>query len=333
MMSPSIVVTGAAGMIGSVLVYGLNKMGITDIMLVDNLGKGEKWKNLYGLRFLEIISPEEFLGLITGRDEKLNDVSAVFHLGACSSTTEKDADYLINNNVRYSQKLAIWAVGRHIRFIFASSAATYGKGENGFVDDEGKLNTLRPLNIYGFSKHLFDLWAQKTGLLPKIASLKYFNVFGPNEYHKGPMRSMALKAFEQISATGEAALFRSYLTEYKDGEQERDFIYVKDAVDATLFFLENEQANGIFNIGTGKARTWNDLMKAIFSALKKPVKINYIDMPEDIKGQYQYHTRADISKLRDAGYKKPFSELEDAVYDYVANYLVGHKFIGEAENP
>jgi ADP-L-glycero-D-manno-heptose 6-epimerase len=242
-------------------------------------------------------------------------------LGACSSTTETDASYLIKNNYEYSKLLARWAAAAGIHFIYASSAATYGDGEAGFGDDEEKIESLRPLNMYGYSKQLFDLWARRTGLLKKIVGLKYFNVFGPNEYHKADMRSFVLKAFEQINATGKVRLFKSYKREYADGEQVRDFLYIKDAVDMTLFFLDNPKLTGLYNIGAGRARSWNDLVKAVFAAMGKKPDIEYIEMPESIRNQYQYFTQADITKFRKAGYKKQITPLEDAIKDYVQNYL------------
>ena len=242
-------------------------------------------------------------------------------MGACSDTTETDAEYLEKNNYQFSTLLAKWATDANIRFIYASSAATYGDGSAGFSDDEEKIENLKPLNPYGQSKHLFDLWARRSGLLEKIVGLKYFNVFGPNEYHKGDMRSFVVRAFEQINATGKVRLFKSYKPEFKDGQQMRDFLYVKDAVDMTLFFYDNPEINGLFNIGAGKARTWNDLVKAVFAAMGKTPKIEYIEMPDSIRNQYQYFTQADITKLHQAGYNKKTTPIEDAIKDYVQNYL------------
>jgi ADP-L-glycero-D-manno-heptose 6-epimerase len=215
------------------------------------------------------------------------------------------------------------------RFIYASSAATYGDGELGFDDDETQLNRLRPLNGYGYSKQIFDLWLQQHDMLDKVVGLKYFNVYGPNEHHKGEMRSLVLKAFEQIQQTGGMTLFRSHKPEYKDGEQLRDFVYVKDAVDMTLFFLEHLESNGIFNIGTGQARSWNDLAKALFDAMEQPVNIKYVDMPEHIRPRYQYYTCANTSKLRNAGYSGQARSMEEAVSDYAKQYLLPGKHLGD----
>jgi len=315
-----IIVTGGAGFIGSALIAALNKRQITDILVVDELGTDQKWKNLLNLSFTDYVEKDDFLEMVI-EDKLDSSIDAVFHLGACSDTTETNASYLIKNNYEYSKLLAQWATDADIRFIYASSAATYGDGSAGFSDDQEKIEILRPLNMYGYSKHLFDLWARRTGLLKKIVGLKYFNVFGPNEYHKGDMRSFVIKAFEQITSTGKVRLFKSYKSEYADGEQSRDFIYVKDAVDMTLFFYENPQINGLFNIGSGKARTWNDLVKAVFAAMERKPNIEYIEMPEPIRNQYQYYTCADITNLRKAGYSKKTTSLEEAITDYVQNYL------------
>jgi len=315
-----IIVTGGAGFIGSALIAGLNKKNITDILVVDRLGKDLKWKNLQNLSFADYVEKDDFLELVI--EEKLDSpVDAVFHLGACSDTTETNASYLIKNNYEYTKLLAQWATDADIRFIYASSAATYGNGSVGFRDDKQKIEVLRPLNMYGYSKHLFDLWARRAGLFDRIVGLKYFNVFGPNEYHKADMKSFIVKAFEQIKGTGKVRLFKSYQQEYADGGQMRDFLYVKDAVDMTLFFLDNPQLSGLFNIGTGEARTWNDLVDAVFVSMGAEPDIEYIDMPASIRNQYQYFTQADISKLQKAGYSKQTTTLEDAIKDYVQNYL------------
>ncbi|UCE49809.1 MAG: ADP-glyceromanno-heptose 6-epimerase [Phycisphaerales bacterium] len=316
-----IIVTGGAGFIGSALIAGLNGRKITDILVVDQFGTSAKWKNLRNLAFADYVEKADLLEMIA--ENKLDrPVEAVFHLGACSDTTEKDASYLLKNNYQYTKLLAQWATSKNVRFICASSAATYGDGETGFKDDESSLETLQPLNMYGYSKHMFDLWARRTGLLEKkVVGLKYFNVFGPNEYHKGHMRSFVIKAFEQVKADGTVRLFKSYRHDYADGEQVRDFIYVKDAVEMTLFFLDNLNLSGLYNIGSGVARTWNDLVTAVFVATGREPKIEYIDMPDSIRSQYQYFTRADMTKLRAAGYDKEIASLEDAVKDYVQNYL------------
>jgi ADP-L-glycero-D-manno-heptose 6-epimerase len=315
-----IIVTGGAGFIGSAIITALNKRQITDILVVDELGTDERWKNLTNLSFADYVEKDDFLEMVV--ENKLSPpVEVVFHLGACTSTTETNASYLIKNNYEYSKLLAQWASDANIRFIYASSAATYGDGSAGFSDDEDQIDKLRPMNMYGYSKQLFDLWASRTGLLKKIVGLKYFNVFGPNEYHKADMRSFVLKAFEQINARRKVRLFKSYKAEFPNGQQMRDFLYVKDAVDMTLFFLDNPQLSGLFNIGAGKARTWNDLVKAVFAAMGRNPKIEYIDMPDLMRNQYQYFTEADISKLRRAGYDKEPTSLEDAITDYVQNYL------------
>ncbi len=318
-----IIVTGGAGFIGSNLVAALNGRNIADIIVVDQLGCDQRWKNLRELAFADYYEKDDFLGRVL-KDKLPAHIEAVFHLGADSSTTETNASYLIKNNYEYTKLLAQWAVSKKVRFIYASSAATYGDGSQGFSDGEDNLENLRPMNIYGYSKHLFDLWAKRTGLLDKIVGLKYFNVFGPNEHHKAEMRSFVLKAFEQIKTTGKVRLFKSYKPEFADGEQKRDFLYVKDAVDMTLFFLDNPRAAGIFNVGSGTARTWNDLVSAVFAAMDRKPKIEYIDMPEGIRNQYQYFTQADVSKLRSAGYAAESASLEDGIGDYVQQYLVGH---------
>jgi ADP-L-glycero-D-manno-heptose 6-epimerase len=315
-----IIVTGGAGFIGSALIAALNKRGLTDILVVDRLGNDQRWKNLVNLRFADYIDKDDFLDMIA-EDVLPFSAEAVFHLGACSSTTETDVSFLMNNNFEYTKQLAQWTADDNIRFIYASSAATYGDGLQGFSDDEEKLETLKPLNPYGYSKQLFDLWAKRNGLLDRIVGLKYFNVFGPNEYHKQDMRSFVLKAFEQINSTGKVRLFKSHRPDFKDGEQKRDFLYVKDAVDMTLFFFDNPKTVGIYNLGAGRARSWNDLAKTVFAAMDKSPSIEYIDMPDSVRNQYQYFTEADITKLRSTGYKKPITSLEQAVTDYVQNYL------------
>jgi ADP-L-glycero-D-manno-heptose 6-epimerase len=315
-----IIVTGGAGFIGSAIIAALNQRQLKDILVVDQLGDDQRWKNLQNLSFADYVEKDDFLEMII-EDKFDSSMETVFHLGACSDTTETNASYLIKNNYEYSKLLAQWATRANARFIYASSAATYGDGSIGFSDDENGIGRLRPLNMYGYSKHLFDLWAYRTGLLKKIVGLKYFNVFGPNEYHKASMRSFCLKAFEQIQATGKVCLFKSYRSEYNDGEQMRDFIYIKDAVEMTLFFMDNPRLSGLFNIGTGEPRTWNDLVIAVFVAMGRKPNIEYIEMPESIRHQYQYYTCAEIAKLHHAGYHKKTTPLEDTIKDYVQNYL------------
>lgn len=318
-----VIVTGGAGFIGSAIIAALNKRGITDIVAVDE-SDNDKSQNLMNLSFADYAEKTDFIRKVAERNIGAS-IESVFHMGACSDTTETDVEYLEKNNYQYSLILAKWATDSNIRFIYASSAATYGDGSKGFSDDEEKIEQLQPLNPYGNSKQLFDLWARDNGLLGKIVGLKYFNVFGPNEYHKGEMRSFVVKAFEQIKKSGRVRLFKSYNPEFEDGWQMRDFLYIKDAVDMTLFFYDNPEINGLFNIGAGEARTWNDLVKAVFTAMDKEPNIEYIDMPESIRNQYQYYTCADITKIRRAGYKKQITSLEDAVRDYVQNYLQNNK--------
>ncbi|MDR3611146.1 MAG: ADP-glyceromanno-heptose 6-epimerase [Ignavibacteriaceae bacterium] len=320
-----IVVTGGAGFIGSAIVWRLNQLGNENILIVDELGKDEKWKNLPSLKFADYMNKWEFLNKIEA--EALSDIEAIIHMGANSSTTEIDADYLIENNYEYTKSLASYSVEKKVRFIYASSAATYGDGALGFSDNELEINNLRPLNMYGYSKQLFDRWAFRNKLTDKIAGIKYFNVYGPNENHKGDMRSVVNKAYDQIKETGRVKLFKSENPLYKDGEQVRDFIYVKDAVEMTLFFLFNKEKNGIYNAGSGKAQSWNALVKSIFTALDKPVKIDYIELPSHLKAKYQYFTEADISKIKKAGYTQQLFSLEDGVADYVKNYLLKDKHL------
>jgi len=328
-MKEKIIVTGGAGFIGSAIIWGLNKLGIDNILIVDHMDESLKWKNLVGLKFMDYMDKDDFLTAILDGKFSQENIHCIFHMGACSSTTERDAHFMLKNNFEYSKHLAIFAIQKGIRFIYASSAATYGDGSQGFSDDHEILEKLKPLNIYGYSKHLFDLWLRRNGLLDKVVGLKYFNVYGPNEYHKGQMRSFVIKAYEQIIQTGEVKLFKSYKPEYKHGEQKRDFIYIKDAVDMTLFFFQNRKPWGIFNIGTGKAHTWNELVDAVFKTLGKQTRIKYIDMPVELRTQYQYFTQADISKLIKCGYNKSITSFEDAIMDYVCNYLIPNKYLAQ----
>jgi ADP-L-glycero-D-manno-heptose 6-epimerase len=242
-------------------------------------------------------------------------------MGACSSTTERDADYLWQNNYVYTGELAEWAINRNIRFIYASSAATYGDGSQGFSDDHERINALKPINMYGYSKQVFDLRVLKHSWENQIAGIKFFNVFGPNEYHKEDMSSVIFKAFHQIRQTGKVKLFKSYKPDYPDGGQMRDFVYVKDCINVMWWLFQNPDVNGIFNLGTGRARTWNDLIGAVFAAMGLKTNIEYIEMPEALRNQYQYFTEAKMGKLKTAGCPVDFSTLEDSVRDYVVNYL------------
>jgi len=318
---PLIIVTGGAGFIGSNIVKALNEAGEDKILIVDHLGQGEKWKNLIELNFLDYEHKDDFLTML---ERGLFDqgVRAVIHMGACSSTTEQDADYLMANNYEYSRSLAKrYAGNSRVRFIYASSAATYGDGSRGYSDEHESIPRLQPLNMYGYSKHAFELWALKTGFIDRAVGLKYFNVFGPNEYHKGDMRSVAVRAYFQVKTADKVKLFKSYDPNYKDGEQRRDFIYVKDAVNVTLFFLAKFEANGIFNVGTGIPRNFNDLASAVFSALGKSRNVEYVDMPKGLEKRYQYYTCAQTDKLRAAGFTEQFHTLEEAVRDYIVNHL------------
>ncbi|HEY1974939.1 MAG TPA: ADP-glyceromanno-heptose 6-epimerase [Candidatus Baltobacteraceae bacterium] len=324
----TIVVTGGAGLIGSALIWALNRRGIDDILVVDRLDSSEKWKHLVPLRFADLIDADDFEKRAIDGDD-FGNVRTLFHLGACSSTTETDADYLLRNNYEYTKHLAAWSDANDVRFVYASSAATYGALEDD-LSDELDLRTLRPLNMYAYSKQLFDLYAHRTGLDRRACGIKYFNVFGPNEDHKGDMRSIVHKAFEQIRDSGSVRLFKSYRPEFRDGEQRRDFIYVKDAVDITIH-LAQCGATGIFNAGSGKAQTWLELVRPIFHALELPERIEFIDMPAHLRGKYQYSTCARTDRLRATGYDRAPAALADAVTDYVTNYLVPQRCLDPKE--
>jgi ADP-L-glycero-D-manno-heptose 6-epimerase len=324
-----VLVTGGAGFIGSALVWELNRRGCTNVVICESAHDSERSRYLRNLLFVDYIDPEQTLSWFTAGE--LGKFDCVFHLGACSSTTETDREYLHRNNFEFSRDLAACAFKAGIRFVYASSAATYGDGTAGMDDGgTGNLESLQPLNLYGQSKHLMDLHAWRQGWLDRILALKYFNVFGPNEDHKGDMRSVVNKSFAEVMQTGVIRLFKSYRPEYRHGEQRRDFLYVKDAVRMTLHLAENRQAAGIFNIGSGEAHTWNELAGALFDALGRPARVEYIEMPEAIRDKYQYFTQAKIDKLRSAGYTQPITPLAEAVRDYVQNYLVPGKSLGEA---
>jgi ADP-L-glycero-D-manno-heptose 6-epimerase len=319
-----IIVTGGAGFIGSAVLWKLNNQGMDDILVVDNLGESDKWKNLVNRNYFDYIHKTEFLKRLERGD--FHPVEAILHMGACSSTTERNADFLMDNNFHYTVRLAEHCLQKDIRFINASSAATYGSGAAGFSDDIKRLHGLKPLNMYGYSKHLFDVWALRSNALSRLASLKFFNVFGPNEYHKGDMCSMAFKGFFQIRQTDRIRLLKSYSPEYPDGGQRRDFVYVKDCVDVIEWLINHPAVNGIFNVGSGSDHSWNDLAAALFQAMGIPAAVEYIDMPETLKDSYQYFTKAPMDKLREAGCPLEPTPLEDAVHDYVVNYL-------QAEDP
>lgn len=323
-----ILVTGGSGLIGSAIIARLNELGCENILVTDKLGTDLRFKNLVPLHFAEYMEYEDFDKALAETPEKFSDIKTVFHLGACSATTEKDCTYLIHNNYEYTKKLAAWALGNGARFVYASSAATYGDGSNG-MNDEAPITGLKPLNMYGYSKHLFDLHALHNGYLDKICGIKYFNVFGPNENHKDNMVSMVYRAFHQIKETGSVKLFKSYKPEYKDGEQMRDFLGAKEAAAITVHLAQNPEATGLVNVGAGKARTWLELVRPIFKALGVPEKIEFVEMPEHIKRQYQYFTQAEIAKLTRLGGADYLVPLEESVTDYVKNYLVPDKHLGE----
>lgn len=315
-----ILLTGGAGLIGSALLQGLNSKGEDQILIVDSLGEeSEKWKNLVGKSFEDYLEKDPFLERVLEK-KSLPDFKSIIHLGACTKTTEKNARYLWQNNYVYTRELCQYAQKRKIPFYYASSAATYGNGEGGYEDDESKLSTLRPRNMYAFSKHAFDLWAKRNGISGQITGFKFFNVFGPNEAHKTGMTSIVFNGFHQIQKNQTMTLFCSDHPEYADGEQKRDFIYVKDIVSVILWFLEHPNYHGIYNLGRGEAHSWNEMAKWIFKAMNRPLQIRYLEMPSELKEKYQYHTCASIQKLNKI-YPHPFSSLEENVRDYIQNYL------------
>lgn len=315
----AIVITGAAGFIGANVIRYLNSNGITELILVDDFGKSQKWKNLLGTQYREFISKYELFDWLEGRQ---GAIQAFIHLGACSSTTEADGDYFYRNNYRFSIRLLEYALTHNHRFIYASSAATYGLGEMGFSDSEESIESLMPLNMYGYSKQMFDLWCKRQGILQQIVSLKYFNIFGPYESHKGHMASMVFHMTNQIRERGFVSLFQSTDSQIDHGEQSRDFLYVKDAAKITCSFLYTK-ASGIFNVGSGFTTTWNKLAALVAEVLKKDLSIRYIPMPLSIRGQYQNKTQADVRKLykhlRRVGIS--LHTLESAISDYINNYL------------
>lgn len=318
-----IVVTGGAGFIGSGVIRHLNEKGINNIVVVDELDQTEKWKNLVGKSIHDIIDKNDVFDWL---EDRQNTIKAFIHLGACTSTVETDAKYLLENNYRFSTRLVEYALKFQKRFIYASSAATYGDGSLGFLDHEEQLERLAPLNMYGFSKHLFDLWLKNRGLLNRVVGLKYFNVFGPNERHKGRMASAITHILPTAQKEGVVRLFKSYEpAQFDHGEQKRDFVYVKDVARMTCAFLQNE-ATGIYNIGSGAASSWNQVARALFKAIGKPANIQYIEMPSDLIGKYQNYTCADMQKTKKAlGNIVECMPLEESIIDYVRNYLLPEK--------
>lgn len=315
-----ILITGAAGFIGSCVASFLNQKGFYDLILVDDFTRKEKERNYKGKKYRMLLDREDLFKTMKGEERF---IQFVIHLGARTNTTEKDPDVLYHLNLQYSRKIWDLCTLNHIPLIYASSAATYGLGESGYSDDHSLISGLKPLNPYGQSKQDFDEWVLAQDKTPFFwAGLKFFNVFGPNEYHKGRMASVVWHAFNQISENEHLNLFKSAHPDFKNGEQLRDFIYVKDVVEVIYYLMNHRKGNGIYNLGTGKARTFNDLGKSVFNSLNKPADIRYIDMPEDLKNQYQYFTEAKMDKLRANGYSKPFYSLEDGIEDYVRNYLL-----------
>ncbi|MCB1175726.1 MAG: ADP-glyceromanno-heptose 6-epimerase, partial [Leptospiraceae bacterium] len=332
------------GLIGSAVVRELNLQGRRDLILVDHLGQSDKWHNLRSLLYAEYVEKDAFRSVMQsvcaqGRSAAdvhaitppgaitpaiLEQIDTIIHLGANSATTEKDASHLIDNNYRYSIEVARLATVLNARLVYASSAATYGDGSHGFVDRfDDYLDQLRPLNAYGYSKHAFDLYMRDQFQGPAFAGLKYFNVYGPNEYHKGDMRSVVHKAFEQIESNGRLALFKSYRPDYQDGEQKRDFLYVADAARMTVHLaLQNRSARGLFNLGSGQAHTWLELAAAIFASMSRPVEVDFIEMPAALRSKYQYYTCAPVESLRSAGFNATITPLNAAVEDYIRNYLL-----------
>ncbi len=319
-----IVVTGAAGFIGSCLVSKLNRLGITHIIVVDDFSNTEKEHNLVGKQYKKRIHRDQFIEWLKENGDTLE---SIYHIGARTDTTEFDASIFDELNLNYSKGIWKWATHYGIPLVYASSAATYGLGELGYKDDHDIVNDLKPLNPYGDSKNDFDKWVLRQHSHPPFwAGLKFFNVYGPNEYHKGRMASVIFHAFKQITHTGAMKLFRSHRDDYQDGKQKRDFIYVKDVLNICTFLMDDKPTSGLYNVGSGKARTFIDLTESTFEAMGRERDISFIDTPEDIRDKYQYFTEASINKLVSAGYKKGFHTLEQGVQDYVENYLMDHRY-------
>jgi ADP-L-glycero-D-manno-heptose 6-epimerase len=325
-----ILVTGAAGFIGSVIVKHLNDLGEQDIILCDHFGHEDKWKNLRDLKYSSFIQVEDLLTHPIWK--KPAPFKAIYHMGACSDTTEMNMDFLYKNNTEFTNSLLTFAADKNIPIVYASSAATYGAGEQGYFDDHNGVKDLKPLNKYGYSKQLSDEWILKQKKKPKVwFGVKFFNVFGPQEYHKGKMSSVVFQSYNQISQVGEVKLFKSHRADFKHGEQLRDFVYVKDVVRAMVELIEagkkKPTISGIYNLGTGEARSFHDLVKATFKSMGKKPKITFIDMPEELRNQYQYYTQAEMNKFKRALPKFKFMKLEDAVADYVGNHLMKEKYL------
>lgn len=315
----NIIVTGGAGFIGSCMVRTLNDMGREDLIIVDHIAETEKWMNLRNKKYLEYVPREQFLERLDSDD--FGKIGGIIHLGACSATTERDFDYLWMNNVEYTKALWRYATKHQIPFIYASSAATYGGGEVGF-DDTCNIDELRPLNGYGYSKQVFDQWAKKQTEAPaQHVGLKFFNVYGPNEYYKESMASMVFHGYRQMVADGEIRLFKSENPQYADGGQLRDFVYVKDVCKVIQFFMNHPEKSGLFNVGTGRAQSFQELVSAVFTAVGEEPNIKFIDMPEHLREKYQYYTQAELAHLREAGYTDAFMDVTEGVTDYVTNYL------------
>ncbi len=325
-----IIVTGGAGFIGSNLVAGLEENGHRDIVVCDRFGTDDKWRNISKRELRDIVAPEKLFEYL---DDHVEELDAIFHMGAISATTERDVDLIVENNVLLTRQLWKWCAKHNKRLIYASSAATYGDGSHGFDDDDQPeaLAKLHPLNAYGWSKHVIDRRVSRLIhdnsavteelIPPQWAGLKFFNVYGPNEYHKEDQMSVCCKLYPQVIAGAAARLFKSHHPDYGDGGQLRDFVYVKDCVSVMLWLYENPEVSGLFNVGTGKARSFADLAKAVFTAAELEPKINYMDMPEALQGKYQYFTEAKVDKLRAHGYEQPFTELEDGIKDYIEYYM------------
>jgi ADP-L-glycero-D-manno-heptose 6-epimerase len=325
-----ILVTGAAGFIGSVIVKHLNDAGVEDILVCDHFENGDKWKNLRDLKYTAFIQVEDLFAHDIWK--KAGGLKAIYHMGACSDTTELNMDFLYKNNTEYTNRLLTLAAEKNIPIVYASSAATYGAGEQGYSDNHTGIPSLKPLNKYGYSKQLSDEWILQQKKKPKVwFGVKFFNVFGPQEYHKGKMSSVIYQSYNQIKDVGEVKLFKSHRKDYKDGEQLRDFVYVKDVVRAMVELIaageKKPEISGIYNLGTGEARSFHDLVKATFKAMGKKPKITFIDMPAELRNQYQYYTQAEMAKFKRALPKFKFMKLEDATADYVTKHLMKEPYL------